>query len=203
MTDDIIKINTDDYVKTLTTASKIETFELVDEDHPILKTVTTEFDFTNPPVDPNEFASSLVETCREKKAYGLAANQCGYSYRVFVMGGGDEYVAYYNPKIISSSEKESGFYEGCLSFPMLGLKIYRPESIDIEYQDFTGQKRTATYKGFSAHVFQHELDHLNGILFTQKAKPMSLKMGLKKRGKFNKLVKRYESATNKLSSMTD
>ena len=117
------------------------------------------------------------------------------------MGGGDEFVAFFNPRIVSSSEKESGIYEGCLSFPMLALKIYRPETIEVEYQDFTGQKRTATYNGFSSHVFQHELDHLNGLTFTQRAKPLSLKMGLKKRGKFNRLVKRYEAATNKLSSI--
>jgi peptide deformylase len=173
---------------------KIETYFLVDESDDILRERVEEFDFDNPPVNPNEFASSLVETCREHNGFGLSANQCGFKHRVFVMGSGEEYVAFFNPRIVASSEKESLLTEGCLSFPALALKILRPEKIEVEYQDFNGNNHTGIFEGLTAHVFQHELDHLNGICYTDRAKPMALKMGLKKRGKFNKLLKRYNMA---------
>jgi len=190
---DVIKFDTVSAVKNEGYV-KIETHFLVDESDPILRERIGEFNFENPPVDPNEFASSLVETCREHNGFGLSANQCGFKHRVFVMGSGEEYVAFFNPKLLASSEKESLVTEGCLSFPALALKVSRPERIEVEYQDFLGQKHTGTFEGLTAHVFQHELDHLNGICYTDRAKPMALKMGLKKRGKFNKLLNRYNLA---------
>ena len=167
---------------------------MVDESDPILRERIEEFDFENPPVDPNVFASTLVETCREHNGFGLSANQCGFRHRVFVMGAAEEYVAFFNPKIVASSAEESLLTEGCLSFPALALKILRPQKIEVEYQDFLGEKHTGTFDGLTAHIFQHELDHLNGICYTDRAKPMALKMGLKKRGKFNKLIQRYNMA---------
>ena len=130
-------------------------------------------------MDPNEFASTMVESLKKYKALGLSAIQCGFNYRMFVMGSDENYVAYFNPKIISS-EGEAHMPEGCLSFPMLQLRITRPAKIKVEYQDFTGQIRQAEYHGLTARVFQHELDHLNGIVYTSRAKPLALKSGMKK-----------------------
>jgi len=70
-----------------------------------------------------------------------------------------------------------------LSFPFLGLKITRAKEVDVEYQDFNGVTRNATYIGVSARCFLHELDHMNGILYTDKAKPLALDYGMKKRHK--------------------
>lgn len=199
---EVISFNTENSVKEgFSEIKSVDIFALVDENDPILGSITTEFDFEHPPVDPNWFASQLAETCKIKSGFGLSANQCGYNYRVFVMGSGDEYVAMFNPKIKEQSDEHSLITEGCLSFPMLALKISRPKSIDVEYHDFRGEKHEVKFEGLTAHVFQHELDHLNGICYTERAKPMALKMGLKKRGKFKKLVDRYETAQKKINSV--
>jgi peptide deformylase len=186
---EIITFNTEDALKKDTTpVQQVPVFQLVPEEHPILKEVLPEFDFSNPPVNPNEFASSLVETCKLHKGYGLSANQCGFKYRVFVMGAGDEFVAFFNPKILATFD-ETHMMEGCLSFPFLGLRITRPAAVDVEYQDFNGEVKKAHFTGISARCFQHELDHLNGIVYTSHAKPMALQSGMQKRNKLMKSLR--------------
>ena len=186
---EIISFNTEELARNPSVATQtVPTFKLVSEEHPILKEVMPEFDFGNPPVNPNEFASSLVETCKLHKGYGLSANQCGFKHRVFVMGSGDSYVAHFNPKIVKEYG-EAHMVEGCLSFPFMGLRITRPSMVDVEYQDFNGEKRTATYSGISARCFLHELDHMNGIVYTSRAKPLALEQGKKKRSKLMKSLR--------------
>jgi len=181
---EIIRIDTNDAMKYESVQPEIhKTFALVPETHPILREVLPEFDFSNPPVNPNEFASTLVETCKLHHGYGLSANQCGFKHRVFVMGAGDDYVAFFNPEIINISKEECHLVEGCLSFPLLGLRITRPTEIGVRYQDYNGEWKGTTLSGISARCFQHELDHLNGIVYTSKVKPLALEMGIKKRNK--------------------
>lgn len=168
---------------------KHKIFQICGEDHPLLNQVLPEFNFSNPPVNPVEFASSLVETCKLHRGIGLAANQCGFNHRVFVMGSGDNYVAFFNPKIVSTNGVDVHIVEGCLSFPLLSLRITRPEEINVEYQDFNGVKRTAKYTGISARCFQHELDHMNGIVYTSMAKPLALKFGIERRKKMMKKLR--------------
>jgi peptide deformylase len=176
---EIISFNTEEIAKVV----RPDIFDLVKEDNPILKQVLPEFDFSNPPVDPNKFASSLVETCKAHHGLGLSANQCGFTHRVFVMGSGEEYVAFFNPSIVLKSKNEVHMVEGCLSFPFLALRITRPEEVAVTYQDFTGAWKETTLSGLSARCFQHELDHLNGMVYTSKTKPLALQQGLKKRSK--------------------
>jgi peptide deformylase len=183
---EVFKYSTEDSLNLTTPIKKPTTFPLVGENNSILKEVMPEFDFKNPPVNVNEFASTLVETCKLHKGYGLSANQCGFKYRVFVMGHGDDYVAFFNPKIIST-KGECHMIEGCLSFPLLGLRITRPQEIDVEYQDFNGVTRTSKFTGISARCFQHELDPMSGIVYTDKVKPMALQSGMSKR---NKMIKK-------------
>ena len=178
-TEDIVLYDTTDAVKIKPTATQVETFDLVPPDHPALYKVLPEFDFENAPINANSFASTLVETCKKHNGIGLSANQCGFEYRVFVMGAGEEYVAYFNPKILSSSG-EKHMEEGCLSFPFLNLHITRPETVEVEYQDYNGEKRTKTFNGISARCFLHELDHMNGIVYTSRVKPLALQYGLKR-----------------------
>lgn len=172
-----ITFNTEESVKQ--EPVKIKTFDLISADWPVLYKEMPDFDFEKPPVDPNEFASSLVETCKKHNGFGLSANQCGYPYRVFVMGTGDEYVAFFNPKLIKT-EGEVHMEEGCLSWPLLTLRITRPKKIWVEYQDFTGEKKEAIFDGISARCFLHELDHMNGIMYTSRVKPLALQFGIKK-----------------------
>jgi len=159
--------------------------KLVEPDHPLLRTKLERFDFNNPPTNPHELANDLIETMVHYKGIGLSANQCGLPYRVFVMGAEDEYVAFFNPKVLSF-EGECHMVEGCLSFPLLGLSITRPKEIEVEYTDFNGEKKQTKLIGISARVFLHEIDHLNGVCYTERAKPMALQTGMKKRSKMIK-----------------
>lgn len=192
MNSDLIVIDTDPY-KNEKRNTEVKTFILVPETHPILKMKLKEFDFFNPSVDPNTFASSLVETCKKHKGLGLSANQCGYKHRVFVVGHEDNFVAFFNPKIVEQSKEFVKIKEGCLSFKDLFLSIERPQSIVVEYQDFTGQVHRKSFTGLTARCILHELDHLNGIVYTSRAKPMSLHMSMKKRKK-NLLVEKKTHA---------
>ena len=164
----------------------VKTLDLIPPDWPSLYRTMPEFDFNNPPIDPNELASSLVETCKKHNGLGLSANQCGYEYRVFVMGAGEHFIACFNPKVISLDEETSHMPEGCLSFPLLQLNITRPKTVVVEYQDWTGEVHTQTFVGLTARVFLHELDHMNGIVYTDKAKPLALQSGLKKMQKIQR-----------------
>lgn len=183
-TDDILVFNTE---KKETIVQEVKTFDLIDPSRPSLYKQLPEFDFANPPVNPNEFASTLVETCKKYNGLGLSANQCGFNHRVFVMGTGEDYIACFNPKLISS-EGESHLAEGCLSFPLLELRITRPKTITVEYQDWNGEVHTQTFAGLTARVFLHELDHMNGIVYTDKVKPLALEFGLKK---LEKIKRKY------------
>lgn len=205
---DVIRINTDAWQHDLAKSTQveqvnIEIFPLVPETHPALKRMMPNFDFNNPPVDPNKFASSLVETCKKHNGLGLSANQCGYEYRVFVMGSGDDYVAFFNPVIVWSSEETLKMEEGCLSFLDLFLNIERPARIKVVYQDYAGETKEAEFTGLTARCFQHELDHMNGIVYTHHAKPLSLQMAIKKRSKLTekrrKLQKQLMSKVKNVS----
>ena len=201
-------MSTDDNIVLYDTAEKvkiqqpqIETFDLVDPTHPALHKALPEFDFDNASINPDDFASSLVETCKSQNGLGLSANQCGFEHRVFVMGAENDYIACYNPKIIEM-EGETHMEEGCLTFPLLMLRVTRPKKIKVEYQDFTGVKREAIFDGISARVFLHELDHMNGIVYTSRVKPLAFQFGLKKLEKikrkyFNpKIIKKLQSQLN-------
>ncbi len=193
-------INTDswkDDLKTATIEVKVEIFDLIPENSEILKHKLPEFDFSNPPVNPNTFASSLVETCKRHNGLGLSANQCGFNYRVFVMGMDDNYVAFFNPKIIEVSEETMKMEEGCLSFKDLFLHIERPKTIKVEYQDFNGQTRQSMFTGLTARCFLHELDHMNGITYHTHVKPLSLKMAEKRRVSIKLKRKQLEKVISK------
>jgi peptide deformylase len=149
-----------------------------------------EFDFKNPPFDHIALVNEMIELCQKNNGYGLSANQCGVRARVFVVGANDEYVAFFNPKLIGYSG-ETHMSEGCLSFPLLALSITRPTNIEVEYQDYDGNTKYMKLGGISARCFLHELDHMNGILYTERAKPMALQSGKKKREKILKNVMKH------------
>jgi peptide deformylase len=195
---DTIVFDTEATLKNEPVMYEVRTFALVPESHPVLHEVLPEFDFSNPPVNPNEFASTLVETCKKHKGYGLSANQCGFKHRVFVMGAGDEYVAFFNPKVISLSDEMALMDEGCLSYPLLSLKISRPKEIMVEYQDFNGELRNTKLVGISARCFLHELDHMNGIVYTSRVKPLAFQMAMKKRDKLFKMLDKMKKNLSKI-----
>lgn len=163
--------------------------ELVSNDHPLLYTKLDEFDFTNPPVNPGELANNLIETLVEKKGLGLSANQCGLPYRVFVMWSNPTKVCF-NPRVVTASEEIIQLDEGCLSFPNLFLKIKRPQRIKVRYENELGETFTETFVGMTARCFLHELDHMNGKLYTTRANPIHLQRAQNEQKKINRQLRK-------------
>ena len=109
---------------------------------------------------------------------GLSANQVGLDLRLFIAevpadrGRNNKFYAIFNPEIIKKSAETINLEEGCLSIPGIFGLVARPEKITLIGFDVNGKKIKIKAWGLLARVFQHEVDHLNGILFTQKAKEL-------------------------------
>ena len=117
---------------------------------------------------------------------GLAAPQVGMPYKFFVMDDGEGKKAVINPKIISFSDEKITFEEGCLSIPEIFAEIERPKTIKVEYYNENGEKIEQELTDYKARIFQHENDHLDGILFTDKLSVVA-KQRIKK--KLQELIK--------------
>lgn len=143
--------------------------KLVDYNDPILTKVCDVFDFSNPPFDPIVFSQELVKFMYDNNGLGLAANQLGIPYAVFAMRGNPDNFVCFNPKVISYSENYISLEEGCLSRKGLIVKVKRPDSVRVRFNTPNGDTRTETFIGITARVFQHEMDHMNGELYFNKA----------------------------------
>lgn len=159
--------------------------ELVDCYDPILRQKTETFDFTNPPINPVELYNDLAETMRENEGLGLAAPQVGLPYRAFVMRA-ENIIGVFNPRIVDVSSEMVYLEEGCLSYPNLWVKIKRPKKIKVRYTNPNGETETRVFDGMSARVFQHELDHLDGILHVKRANRIHLDQAKKLAKKLSK-----------------
>lgn len=154
-----------------------------------LVTPMEHFSFTHPPVDPVELANKLIETMLAGDALGVSANQIGLPYRVFVMHSSPTLVCF-NPKIVDHSTEEILLEEGCLSFPDLFVKVKRPRMIRARFTDANGHTHTKKLDGMSARIFQHELDHLDGVLFYQRAGTIHRDQAFKKQKELARLRRR-------------
>lgn len=110
------------------------------------------------------FVADLFETMDAAKGVGLAANQVGVTQRVAVVGVEDDRFAMINPVVVSA-EGRIRAEEGCLSMPDLYGEVTRPERIVLEALDEQGQPYRRELDGYVARAVQHEIDHLDGILF--------------------------------------
>lgn len=132
-----------------------------------------------------EFIENMKETMYHAYGVGLAAPQVGVPVRIFVIDASpfaeDENLdqeerealnglkkVFINARIIEEEGEEWAFNEGCLSIPDIREDVFRKEKVTIEYYDENFEKFTETYTGVSARVIQHEYDHIEGILFTDK-----------------------------------
>lgn len=151
--------------------------KLVEQTNPILRKVCTPFDFNEPIMDPYELSDGLQEIRRKDGGIGLAAPQVGIDTRVLVIGmgnlqteGAEDYdQVFFNPVITSTEGKETYMIEGCLSFPGLFVKVKRPEDVVMTWETEEGTECTQTFSGITSRILQHEVDHLNGITFVQRA----------------------------------
>lgn len=148
---------------------------------PILTTPCQPFDFNNPQFDPHIISNEMIKFCNEKKGIGLSANQIGLPYQLFVILGSETY-ACFNPKIINMS-KEILLEESCLSYPGLSVKVKRAGEIRLRFQTPSGGTDTKTFHGLSARTILHEMDHLQGIPFWQKANRFHREQAFNKRNK--------------------
>lgn len=155
-------------------------FNLVNKNDSILKKKAEQFDFNNPPVDPIEFAQNIVKFMYDNNALGISAPQLGIPYRIFSMRGHPENFVCFNPRIVDYGEKQIYLEEGCLTFPNLVLKIKRSQNIKVRFQMPNSEVVTHKFSGMTARIFQHEYDHLEGVLFTSRANRYHLEKGLKK-----------------------
>lgn len=128
----------------------------------------------------------LKDTLKVSDGCGLAAPQIGVSKRVLIVDG-DEVADSYpylkgfkrtliNPVVTFESEKKCEYSEGCLSVPGIYSDVVRPESITVEYYNEDLGKVTETFDKFGARMIQHELSHLDGVLFTDLVPPIRRKM---------------------------
>ncbi|MBI4363578.1 MAG: peptide deformylase [Candidatus Doudnabacteria bacterium] len=118
-----------------------------------------------------KLADDMIETCRKANGIGLAAPQIGKSVRLCIINlehlGLAPFVLI-NPKIIKKSWKKIEMEEGCLSIPGIFGIVKRPEKITVKAINLTGEENSFDADGLVARVIQHEIDHLDGILFTSK-----------------------------------
>ena len=149
----------------------------------VLTQEAVEWDFEND-ISAEEVADQLIELMVASNGIGLAANQVGLLKRVFAIKLVDkEPIVMFNPRVISESADVVSHEEGCLSFPNLWLEIKRPRQIESEYFDKQGNSCTITLSGIDCRCFLHELDHLNGVCFTEKISPLKLALAKKKQQK--------------------
>ena len=144
--------------------------EIVDKDYPELESLL----------------ANMWETMYNASGVGLAAPQIGKGIRIFLIDTiqlqeeGDEAkgikTTFINAKIVEESGNEWSYEEGCLSIPHVRGDVERQETITIRYQDENFKEYTKTFDGLNARVIQHEYDHIEGILFTEKLKPIKKRM---------------------------
>lgn len=159
---------------------------------PVLKKVAVQIE--NFDSDLLKLIEDMYETMYEASGVGLAAPQIGKSIRLFVVDASgfdkpetkDFKKAFVNPLITETEGPDEGFEEGCLSIPGVRREVKRPTKIKLEYFDEKGKKYHEWFDGLKARVIQHEYDHIEGVLFTDRLS--SLQKQLLK-GKLNDISK--------------
>ena len=151
---------------------------------PVLKREADEIDKDYPGLA--EFIENMWETMYNAEGVGLAAPQVGKSIRLFTVDCSpfeeDEpslknfKKLFINPIILEEEGKEWTFNEGCLSIPSIREDVSRKPKITIEYYDENWELKEETYEGLAARVIQHEYDHIEGILFTDKINPLKKRL---------------------------
>ena len=137
----------------------------------------------------------MLETMYAAPGIGLAAIQVGIPKRVIVLDieqkeGNKKPLFFVNPEIIQKSKNLSTYEEGCLSVPGQFAEIDRPDKCHIKYLDYYGEKKERNAEGMLATCIQHEMDHLEGILFIDYLSKLKKTMIIKKLSKQKKALER-------------
>ena len=150
--------------------------------------VTEDWSFENPKKDTKEFAKEVIDAMWSHSGLGISANQIGYSVRAFAMRGETkkESMVCFNPEIKDFSPEMNTMEEGCLSLPDVFARVVRPAHVAISYIDQDGKEEGQLASGMTARVFQHELDHLDGILFIDRVGELTRTRAFEKARKIKK-----------------
>jgi peptide deformylase len=122
-----------------------------------------------------ELALRMIELMKEARGVGLAAPQVGQNIRLFVMnptGESEDIRIYVNPILTEAEDEEEG-EEGCLSLPNITAKVWRSKCLRLQAQDLQGNPIEETADGYIARIWQHETDHLNGMLILDRMGPVA------------------------------
>ena len=145
--------------------------------------------------DEQRLMDDMIETMYNAKGIGLAAIQIGIPKRIIVMdiSKNDEKknpIYFVNPVIKNKIKEISTYEEGCLSVPNFFAEVDRPKKCDVEYLDYNGKKKLLNAEGLLATCIQHEMDHLEGILFIDYLSKLKKSMIIKKlsKNKSNRIV---------------
>ena len=147
--------------------------------------------------DIRKLLNEMLETMYSAPGIGLAAVQIGILKRVIVIDTSKEKekknpIFMINPEIISKSNKTSIYEEGCLSLPGHFAEIERPAECLVKFLDYNGKEKEINADGLLATVIQHEVDHLNGVLFidylSKLKKDMIIKKLVKQKKEFDKII---------------
>lgn len=135
--------------------------------------------------DLRNLVRDMFKTMYVAEGVGLAAPQVGISKRIIVIdvpseGEENHILALVNPVIVESSEETEKGMEGCLSIPGMEESVVRPVSVVVEALDPDGEEVRIEAEGFLARALQHEVDHLNGVLFIDYFSPLKRRMALRK-----------------------
>lgn len=151
---------------------------------PVLRKVAQEIDKDYPEIE--KFIKDMWDTMYVSDGVGLAAPQVGKSVRLFVIDGSpfaedepalkDFKKVFINAKIIETEEEQITANEGCLSIPLIREDVNRPAKIRLEYYDENFNHYDEWFEGMAARIIQHEYDHTEGILFTDKVAPIKKRL---------------------------
>ncbi len=158
---------------------------------PVLRKVSKDIDKDYPDLD--QLIENMWETMYASHGVGLAAPQIGRAIRLFVIDTepfsddedlseqersqlAESKMVFINAKIIEETGEEWSFNEGCLSIPDIREEVMRQPTVTIEFCDENFEKKTQTFDGILARVIQHDYDHIEGILFTDKLSPLKKRM---------------------------
>lgn len=136
----------------------------------------------------------LTKTFNDPEGVGLAATQVGLKESFFVAKNSEDFISVINPKILSKGKRTKKYFEGCLSVPNIWGEVNRAINIKVSYQNSDGKQISETLTGVLAWIFQHEIDHLNGILFSDRV--------LEQKGKFYKFTGKDKTGTDTFQEIT-
>lgn len=159
--------------------------------NPVLKEIARPIETISAAI--KQQAADMIETMYDAPGLGLAANQVGQLNRMFVMDvnyrkdpATRNPIVMMNPEIVWRSEDLSVMEEGCLSIPQQYAEVERPRTVRVKYIDLNGQIQEMEGSDLTSHCIQHELDHLNGVLFIDYLSRLKRNMILRKLDKLRK-----------------